>query len=214
LWAQSIELWGYCFILIKKNNKSVSHYKKPFACYYYYDPKAGSVCVKNIETQAGLSLLELAHHHDIPIPSSCGGNKACSTCHVILDAQSYDVLQKNTEVDEEELSLLDELPQRSVFSRLCCQLYPSGNGEKTMRIVVPVKKASLLSGFIAHEWGDYATIIGFLKKFSFLKEDSTHHDFVLTQEHIGDLQETYQSFVPAYPCNQEDLNQLNDLLKV
>ena len=40
-----------------------------------------------IEAPIGATLLELAHKHNIDIEGACEGSLACSTCHVIVDAE-------------------------------------------------------------------------------------------------------------------------------
>lgn len=54
------------------------------------------------------------------IPASCGGSLACSTCHVMLDPDSFSRAAPAS-VDEEDV--LDMLPQVSATSRLSCQIH-------------------------------------------------------------------------------------------
>ena len=49
----------------------------------------------------------------------CGGELACSTCHVILEQSLYDALE---EPDEEETDMLDLAWGLEDTSRLCCQI--------------------------------------------------------------------------------------------
>ena len=54
-----------------------------------------------------------------PAPRRCGGELACSTCHVILEQGLFDSLD---EPDEEEVDMLDLAWGLEDTSRLCCQL--------------------------------------------------------------------------------------------
>ena len=67
----------------------------------------------------GDSLLDVAHDNDIEIEGACGGEMACSTCHVILEKRIYDKLAKP--VDEEE-DMLDLAIGLTPTSRLGCQV--------------------------------------------------------------------------------------------
>ena len=53
----------------------------------------------------GKSVLDIAMEHDIDIEGACGGEMACSTCHVILDKALYDKLPKKQEEEEDMLDL-------------------------------------------------------------------------------------------------------------
>merc|ERR1719436_1260285 len=58
----------------------------------------------SVHAKAGQTLLEAAHEHNIDIEGACGGECACSTCHVILSRDAYDAMPKP---DEDECDLLD-----------------------------------------------------------------------------------------------------------
>jgi ferredoxin len=60
--------------------------------------------LKTIEGNEGDSLLELAHEHDIDMEGACEGSVACSTCHVILTPEHYDLLE---EPEDDENDMLD-----------------------------------------------------------------------------------------------------------
>ena len=185
--------------------------KKPIATYCYYDTHAKKVKIRNLETHENMTLLELAHENDINIPSSCGGNKACSTCHVIINQEYYEQIKTEREIDEEEEDMLEEASQKAQFSRLCCQLYPSEiNKELTIRVVVPFKKSYLHSA--AQSWSDTENIINFIRNFSFLSEISQQDDFILLPEHIADLQNTYVELLPRDNCAKSDLEKINSEL--
>ncbi|QRV98583.1 methyltransferase domain protein [Ceratobasidium sp. AG-Ba] len=60
--------------------------------------------IKTVECNEGDSLLDLAHEHDVDLEGACEGSVACSTCHVILTPEHYDLLP---EPDDEENDMLD-----------------------------------------------------------------------------------------------------------
>ena len=72
-----------------------------------------------IEAPNGLSLLEIAHENDIDIEGACEGSLACSTCHVVVDKEYYDLLEEATEDEEDMLDLAFGLTETS---RLGCQI--------------------------------------------------------------------------------------------
>ena len=74
---------------------------------------------KEVEAPVGLSVLEIAHRHDIDIEGACEGSLACSTCHVIVDDGWYQRLAEASEEEEDTLDLAFDL-QRT--SRLGCQI--------------------------------------------------------------------------------------------
>lgn len=73
----------------------------------------------NIEAEEGLSVLEIARQHDIDLEGACEGSMACSTCHVILDQEHFDILPKAEEAEEDMLDLAFGLEKTS---RLGCQI--------------------------------------------------------------------------------------------
>ncbi len=72
-----------------------------------------------VEAPIGLSVLEIAHRNDIDIEGACEGSLACSTCHVIVDAEWYDLLKEASEDEEDMLDLAFGLTRTS---RLGCQI--------------------------------------------------------------------------------------------
>jgi ferredoxin, 2Fe-2S len=74
---------------------------------------------REVEAPIGLSVLEVAHKHGIDIEGACEGSLACSTCHVIVDPEWYDLLKTATEDEEDMLDLAFGLTQTS---RLGCQI--------------------------------------------------------------------------------------------
>lgn len=58
-----------------------------------------------VAAKVGDSLLDVAQEHDIDIEGACGGEMACSTCHVILEQDVYDSLEEPEEEEEDMLDL-------------------------------------------------------------------------------------------------------------
>lgn len=83
----------------------------------FISPDGVSLPVKG---QAGDSLLEVAHEHNIDIEGACGGECACSTCHVILPTDLFDNLEAPDEMEEDMLDLALGLQDTS---RLGCQVF-------------------------------------------------------------------------------------------
>ena len=74
---------------------------------------------REVDAPLGLSVLEIAHRHGIDIEGACEGSLACSTCHVIVDPEWYDLLKEASEDEEDMLDLAFNLAQTS---RLGCQI--------------------------------------------------------------------------------------------
>jgi 2Fe-2S ferredoxin len=74
---------------------------------------------REIEVPAGYSLLEIAHKFGVDIEGACEGSLACSTCHVIVDPEWFQKLEKPTEDEEDMLDLAYGLTRTS---RLGCQI--------------------------------------------------------------------------------------------
>ena len=74
---------------------------------------------KEVDAPVGLSVLEIAHRNGIDLEGACEGSLACSTCHVIVDAEDYDRLKEATEDEEDMLDLAFGLTHTS---RLGCQI--------------------------------------------------------------------------------------------
>jgi 2Fe-2S ferredoxin len=72
-----------------------------------------------VEAPLGLSVLEIAHRNNIDLEGACEGSLACSTCHVIVDPEWYDVLEGASEDEEDMLDLAFGLTHTS---RLGCQI--------------------------------------------------------------------------------------------
>ena len=74
---------------------------------------------REVEAPLGLSVLEIAHKHDVDVEGACEGSLACSTCHVIVDPGWFARLARPTEDEEDMLDLAFGLQKTS---RLGCQI--------------------------------------------------------------------------------------------
>ena len=74
---------------------------------------------KLVEAPLGMSVMEIARKNGVDIEGACEGSLACSTCHVIVDPEWYDVLVAAKEDEEDMLDLAFGLTHTS---RLGCQI--------------------------------------------------------------------------------------------
>ena len=74
---------------------------------------------REVNAPLGHSVLEIAHANKIDIEGACEGSLACSTCHVIVDPEWYELLQDASEDEEDMLDLAFGL---TATSRLGCQI--------------------------------------------------------------------------------------------
>ena len=72
-----------------------------------------------VDAPVGLSVLEIAHRHNIDLEGACEGSLACSTCHVVVDPEWYELLPAAKEDEEDMLDLAFGLKRTS---RLGCQI--------------------------------------------------------------------------------------------
>ena len=77
---------------------------------------------RDVDAPVGLSVLEIAHKNDIDLEGACEGSLACSTCHVIVEQEWYDLLSDASEDEEDMLDLAFGLTKTS---RLGCQIIMS-----------------------------------------------------------------------------------------
>ena len=77
---------------------------------------------REVDAPIGLSVLEIAHKNDIDLEGACEGSLACSTCHVIVEQEWYDLLSDASEDEEDMLDLAFGLTKTS---RLGCQIIMS-----------------------------------------------------------------------------------------
>ena len=81
---------------------------------------------KEVEAEPGQRLLDVAWAAREPLEGACEGVMACSTCHVIVDAEDF---AKLPPASEEEEDLLDLASHASRTSRLACQIILTGDME-------------------------------------------------------------------------------------
>jgi ferredoxin, 2Fe-2S len=97
---------------------------------------------REVDAPLGLSVLEVAHRHDIDIEGACEGSLACSTCHVIVDPEWYDLLKEASEDEEDMLDLAFNL---SKTSRLGCQVIITEELDG-LTVLLPASTRNLLRG--------------------------------------------------------------------
>ena len=77
-----------------------------------------------------LSLLDIALHFGIHLEHACGGNCACTTCHVVVK-QGAEFL---SEMEDDEADKLDMAADLQLGSRLGCQAHFVRDGEVVIEI--------------------------------------------------------------------------------
>jgi len=87
---------------------------------------------KEVHVPPGTTILDAALDNDIELTHNCGGNCACSTCHVIIE----EGMENLSEMSEDEEDMLDTAPGLTLQSRLACQSKVSGD------VVVRIPKKS------------------------------------------------------------------------
>jgi ferredoxin len=81
--------------------------------------KADGTLDKEVDAAPGQRLLDVAWAAGEPLEGACEGVMACSTCHVIVDAEDFARLPA---ASEEEEDLLDLAGHATRTSRLACQI--------------------------------------------------------------------------------------------
>lgn len=82
------------------------------------EDRDGKVQELEIPDDMSLSLMEALKASEYSIMATCGGMALCATCHV----QVMEGLDKLPLINEDELNMLDTLPDATDTSRLACQL--------------------------------------------------------------------------------------------
>ena len=78
---------------------------------------------KIVEVADGLTVMEGAVQNDIPgIDADCGGSMACATCHVYVQDEWFNKIEKATDAEQDMIDMAYE-PKKN--SRLSCQLIVS-----------------------------------------------------------------------------------------
>jgi 2Fe-2S ferredoxin len=73
-----------------------------------------------VSAPIGDSMLEVAHANKIDLEGACGGETACSTCHMYVDTAFFKKLPEMEEAEEDMLDLAAGLKDNS---RLGCQVF-------------------------------------------------------------------------------------------
>ena len=81
--------------------------------------RADGTLDKEVDAEAGQRLLDVAWAARQPLEGACEGVMACSTCHVIVEAEDFEKLPV---ASEEEEDLLDLAAHATRTSRLACQI--------------------------------------------------------------------------------------------
>lgn len=97
---------------------------------------------QEFEAEIGETILGLARRLDIDIEGACEGSMACSTCHVVVDAEHF---AKLPPASEEEADMLDLAFGLQRTSRLGCQLTVTDDFEG-MELRLPAATRNVLLG--------------------------------------------------------------------
>jgi ferredoxin len=95
--------------------------------------RADGTLDKEVEAEPGQRLLDVAWAAREPLEGACEGVMACSTCHVIVEADDFTKLPPAT---EEEEDLLDLAAHAARTSRLACQIILTED-LKTLDVRIP-----------------------------------------------------------------------------
>ena len=97
-----------------------------------HGPKSGGPLT--VEAKRGESILDVAEEHGARVGHACGGNLACSTCHVYVQEGSDSL----PEISDKENDIMDKAFDVRPESRLGCQCR-LGNED----VVVEISEESL-----------------------------------------------------------------------
>ena len=103
--------------LLSSNETIINKKGDPKIKFRFLEEKTGDLI--EVKAVPGVSVLDVALENNIDIEGACGGQMACSTCHVVVDKDLYDKLP--TKVEEED-DMLDLAWGLTDTSRLCCQI--------------------------------------------------------------------------------------------
>ena len=93
-----------------------------------------------------LSLLDVAQNFGYHLEHACGGNCACTTCHVIVKEGEENL----SEMDDDEADRLEQAPGLTLHSRLGCQAIVSGD----VVVEIPAWNKNYVSEGGASQLGD------------------------------------------------------------
>lgn len=89
--------------------------------------------VQEVVAKGGDNLLEVAQAAGQPLEGTCEGQMACSTCHVIVNADDFSKLRPASEPEED---MLDLAAAATRTSRLACQITITDEME-TLTVRIP-----------------------------------------------------------------------------
>ncbi len=95
-----------------------------------------NISTKEVDADAGDSILDIALDNDIDLQHNCGAVCACSTCHVYVE-EGMDSLP---EISDKEEDFIDRAINPRLSSRLACQCKLAGD------IVVTIPDQSQFNG--------------------------------------------------------------------
>ncbi len=87
------------------------------------------------------SLLDVALNHGVGLEHTCGGNCACTTCHVVVRLGD----QNLSPMDDDEADRLDMAADLTLHSRLACQSVVLGD----VVVEVPAWNRNYVAGVTA-----------------------------------------------------------------
>jgi ferredoxin-2, mitochondrial len=76
---------------------------------------------KVVQAAIGKHMLDVAHDNDVELEGACGGELACSTCHLIFEKRIYDTLPPKLEDEEDMLDLAFEVTETYVSYESRCE---------------------------------------------------------------------------------------------
>lgn len=76
--------------------------------------------ILDVPIDVGLNLMEVLKAYEYDILATCGGMGLCATCHIEVLAGADNLPPCN----DNELDILDTLPDADAHSRLACQIRP------------------------------------------------------------------------------------------
>ncbi|TYR34779.1 (2Fe-2S)-binding protein [Sphingobacterium phlebotomi] len=89
------------------------------------EDRDGATQTIEIPTDINLSLMEILKASEYNILATCGGMALCATCHI----QVLNGSDNLSEATDQELDMLDTLPDADMESRLACQLHLTNDND-------------------------------------------------------------------------------------
>lgn len=89
------------------------------------EDRDGTIQDVEIPTDVSLSLMEILKASEYEIIATCGGMALCATCHV----QILEGAEQLSPATDQELDMLDTLPDADDDSRLACQIRLTNENE-------------------------------------------------------------------------------------